>query len=60
VPTFKDEDYEIVEFPEPIGKMEAFVAGGGTSTMPWSFEGKLKTLWNKTLRWPGHFAEWKA
>jgi len=60
VPTFKDEDYEIVEFPEPIGKMEAFVAGGGTSTMPWSFEGKLKTLWNKTMRWPGHFAEWKA
>ena len=60
VPTLKDEDYEIVGFPEPIGKMEAFVAGGGTSTMPWSFEGKLKTLWNKTLRWPGHFAEWKA
>jgi lysine 6-dehydrogenase len=60
VPTFQDEDYEIVEFPEPIGTMEAFVAGGGTSTMPWTFEGKLKTLWNKTLRWPGHFAEWKA
>jgi lysine 6-dehydrogenase len=36
------------------------VAGGGTSTMPWTFEGKLKTLWNKTLRWPGHFAAWKA
>jgi lysine 6-dehydrogenase len=60
VPTFQDEDYEMVEFPEPIGKMEAFVAGGGTSTMPWTFEGKLKTLWNKTLRWPGHFAEWQA
>src|SRR5512136_781172 len=60
VPTFLDEDYETVEFPEPIGKMEAFVAGGGTSTMPWTFEGKLKTLWNKTLRWLGHFAEWQA
>jgi lysine 6-dehydrogenase len=60
VPTFKDEDYETVDFPPPIGRMEAFVAGGGTSTMPWTFEGKLKTLWNKTLRWPGHFAEWKA
>jgi lysine 6-dehydrogenase len=60
VPTFQSEDYEIVEFPAPIGKMEAFVAGGGTSTMPWTFEGKLKTLWNKTLRWPGHFAEWQA
>ncbi len=60
VPTFREEDYEMVEFPAPIGKMEAFVAGGGTSTMPWTFEGRLKTLWNKTLRWPGHFAQWKA
>lgn len=60
VPTFLDEDYELVDFPEPIGRMEAFVAGGGTSTMPWTFEGKLRTLWNKTLRWPGHFAEWQA
>lgn len=60
VPTFLEEDYETVDFPEPIGRMEAFVAGGGTSTMPWTFEGKLKTLWNKTLRWPGHFQEWKA
>lgn len=60
VPTFRDEDYEIVDFPAPIGRMEAFVAGGGTSTMPWTFEGKLRTLWNKTLRWPGHFTAWKA
>jgi lysine 6-dehydrogenase len=60
VPTFQDEDYEMVDFPEPIGRMEAFVAGGGTSTMPWTFEGRLKTLWNKTLRWPGHFAEWQT
>ena len=60
VPTFREEDYETVDFPEPIGRMEAFVAGGGTSTMPWTFEGKLRTLWNKTLRWPGHFAAWKA
>ncbi len=60
VPTFREQDYETVDFPEPIGRMEAFVAGGGTSTMPWTFEGRLKTLWNKTLRWPGHFAQWKA
>jgi lysine 6-dehydrogenase len=60
VPTFQDEDYETVDFPAPIGRMEAFVAGGGTSTMPWTFEGRLRTLWNKTLRWPGHFGEWKA
>ncbi|MDR1509233.1 MAG: saccharopine dehydrogenase NADP-binding domain-containing protein [Synergistaceae bacterium] len=60
VPTFLEEDYEIVDFGGDIGTMEAFVAGGGTSTMPWTFEGKLKTLWNKTLRWPGHYRQWKA
>jgi lysine 6-dehydrogenase len=59
VPTFQDEDYEVLDLPG-VGRMEAFVAGGGTSTMPWTFEGRLTTLWNKTLRWPGHFAEWKA
>ncbi len=60
VPTFLPGDYETIDFPAPIGRMEAFVAGGGTSTMPWTFEGRLRTLWNKTLRWPGHFAAWKA
>jgi lysine 6-dehydrogenase len=60
VPTFQAENYETVDFPAPIGRMEAFVTGGGTSAMPWSFEGKLNTLWNKTLRWPGHFATWKG
>jgi lysine 6-dehydrogenase len=60
VPTFQREDYEEVEFPKPIGTMEAFVAGGGTSTAPWTFEGKVQTLHNKTLRWKGHFEQWKA
>jgi lysine 6-dehydrogenase len=59
VPTFLREDYEEVEFPEPIGTMEAFVAGGGTSTAPWTFEGKVQTFQNKTLRWKGHFEQWK-
>jgi lysine 6-dehydrogenase len=60
VPTFQREDYEEVDFPEPIGTMEAFVAGGGTSTAPWTFEGTVQTLQNKTLRWKGHFEQWKA
>lgn len=53
-------EMEIVEFPEPIGRLEAFVAGGGTSTMPWTFEGKLRTLQNLTLRYPGHFSQLRA
>jgi lysine 6-dehydrogenase len=60
VPTFQTEDYEEIEFPEPIGWMEAFVAGGGTSTAPWTFEGKVQTYQNKTLRWKGHFDQWKT
>jgi lysine 6-dehydrogenase len=53
-------ELEEVEFPEPIGKLEAFVAGGGTDTMPWTFEGRLRTLQNLTLRHPGHFAQLRA
>ena len=53
-------ELETVEFPEPIGTLEAFVTGGGTDTMPWTFEGKLRTLQNLTLRHPGHFARLRA
>lgn len=60
VPTFREEDYELVSFPEPIGELEAFVTSGGTSTAPWTFEGKIKTFINKTLRHKGHFVQWKT
>jgi lysine 6-dehydrogenase len=53
-------ELETVEFPEPIGTLEAFVAGGGTDTMPWTYKGKLRTLQNLTLRYPGHFAQLRA
>jgi lysine 6-dehydrogenase len=53
-------ELEEVEFPEPIGKLEAFVTGGGTDTMPWTFDGRLRTLQNLTLRHPGHFAQLRA
>jgi lysine 6-dehydrogenase len=51
---------EVVEFPAPIGTLEAFVAGGGTSTMPYAYQGKLRTLQNLTLRWPGHYQQLRA
>jgi lysine 6-dehydrogenase len=53
-------ELEVVEFPEPIGQLEAFVAGGGTDTMPWTYAGKVRTLQNLTLRYPGHFAQLRA
>ncbi len=58
VPTM--DEVEEIEFPPPVGRLEAFTTGGGVSTMPWTFEGKLKTLQNKTVRYPGHFAQLRA
>ena len=53
VPCF--EEVEILSFGGEIGDLEAAVTSGGLSTMPWTFEGKLKTLENKTLRYFGHW-----
>jgi lysine 6-dehydrogenase len=58
VPCF--EGYEQLDFPPPLNKLEAFVTSGGLSTMPWTFEGKLNRLENKTLRYPGHHKQFKA
>jgi lysine 6-dehydrogenase len=47
-------DLETVEFPDPVGPLEAFYTAGGASTMPWDFEGRIPSLEYKTLRYPGH------
>lgn len=53
-------EVETVEFPPPLGTLEAFVTGGGLDTLPWTYEGKLRTLQNKTLRYPGHYEQLRA
>ena len=58
VPTM--DEVEEIDFPPPVGRVEAFTTGGGVSTLPWTFEGKLKTLQNKTVRYPGQFAQLRA
>ena len=55
VPCF--EDIEVLPFGGDIGDLEAAVTSGGLSTMPWTYEGKLKTLENKTLRYFGHWQQ---
>src|SRR4029077_17562622 len=45
-----------VEFPSPVGTVEAFHTGGGISTMPWAYRGKIRTMEYETLRYPGHVA----
>lgn len=47
-------EVETLEFAAPIGRLEAFHTGGGTSTMPARYEGRIGAFEYKTLRYPGH------
>ncbi len=47
-------ELETVQFPEPLGELEAFHTGGGISTMPWHYAGRVRAMEYKTLRYPGH------
>lgn len=39
---------------EELGKMEAFVTSGGTSTAPYTLKGRVDNYEYKTIRHPGH------
>lgn len=58
VPTLTE--LESIEFPPPLGRCEAAVTSGGTSTCPQSFEGLLRSYDYKTVRYEGHFAVIRA
>ena len=47
-------ELEPIEFPKPIGTLEAFHTAGGLSTMAFRYEDKIPTMEYKTLRYPGH------
>jgi lysine 6-dehydrogenase len=47
-------DVEELEFPQPLGMMEAFNTSGGASTLVHMFKGKVKELDYKTIRYKGH------
>ncbi len=53
-------ELEVIDFPPPVGRCEAFVTSGGTSTCPWTFKDKLLTYEEKTVRYPGHCVAFKA
>jgi lysine 6-dehydrogenase len=53
-------ELEELEFPPPVGRCEAFITAGGTSTCPWTFAGKLETYEYKTVRYPGHYEKVKT
>lgn len=52
-------ELEELEFPPPVGRCEAFITAGGTSTCPWTFAGKLERYEYKTVRYPGHYEKIK-
>jgi lysine 6-dehydrogenase len=47
-------EIEPVDFPAPVGTLEAFHTAGGLSTMASRYEGQIPTMEYKTLRYPGH------
>jgi lysine 6-dehydrogenase len=47
-------EVEPIEFPAPVGQLEAFHTAGGLSTMASRYEGKIPVMEYKTLRYPGH------
>ncbi|MFW9881644.1 MAG: saccharopine dehydrogenase family protein [Candidatus Thorarchaeota archaeon] len=53
-------EIEELSFPEPFGKVEAFLTAGGSSTLPRTMEGRVKELDYKTIRYKGHCEKVKA
>jgi lysine 6-dehydrogenase len=53
-------EQETLDLPEPLGRCEAAHAAGGLSTMAWTYEGKVRTLFNKLIRYPGHLEAMRA
>lgn len=47
-------EVEAIDFPPPFGTLEAFHTSGGASTTPQLFEGRVRELDYKTIRYPGH------
>jgi lysine 6-dehydrogenase len=51
-------ELELVDMP-PLGTLEAFTTSGGTSTAPYTFQGKVRNYEYKTFRFPGHCEKMK-
>lgn len=51
---------ETLDYPAPLGTLEAFYTAGGISTLPFRYAGELETMEYKTLRYPGHAEIMKA
>lgn len=52
-------EIEEINFPKPFEKMEAFLTSGGCSTLPKTYQKKIKNLDYKTIRYPSHCDQFK-
>src|SRR5258706_6341063 len=52
-------DIEALEFPPPFGMLEAFNTSGGISTLTRMYQGKVRSLDYKTIRYKGHCEKFK-
>ena len=50
---------EDIYFPEPFGKLEAFITSGGCSTLPYTYQKSIDYLDYKTIRYQGHLQQIK-
>ena len=53
-------EVESIQFPAPFGVLEAFHTSGGASLTPKMFEGKVRELDYKTIRYPGHCEKFRT
>lgn len=53
-------EVEAIDFPPPFGTLEAFHTSGGASMTPKMFEGRVRELDYKTIRYPGHCEKFKT
>jgi lysine 6-dehydrogenase len=47
-------EVQTVDFPRPLGRLEAFCASGTSSTFPWTHRDKLRQFTSRIVRYPGH------
>lgn len=47
---------QTVDFPSPLGRLDAFCASGTGSTFAWTYRGKLREFTSRIVRYPGHLA----
>jgi lysine 6-dehydrogenase len=53
VPTLTEPEW--ISFPDPVGLCRAVHTSGGSSTLPFTLEGRVRHLDYKTVRYPGHW-----